>query len=144
MGGEKAAWQIGHKCLWRPMQIFESGSGSVGRAVSSNSRGPRFESSHWQILYWTFVYFFTINCIENTKINKKRPGMAHIIKNSCPNFPKGAQTVVIVVLWLKSNIFKMAPKLAKHLGYFCRKFITKTFKKPIWSLSMPLPFSASY
>ena len=55
--------------------------------------------------------------------------MAHIIKNSCPNFPKGAQTVVIVVLWLKSNIFKMAPKLAKHLGYFCRKFITKTFKK---------------
>ena len=23
----------------------------------------------------------------------------------------------------------MAPKLAKHLGYFCRKFITKTFKK---------------
>ena len=24
------------------------GGGSVGRAVASNSRGPRFESSHWQ------------------------------------------------------------------------------------------------
>ena len=26
----------------------------VGRAVASNSRGPRFKSSHWQNLYWTF------------------------------------------------------------------------------------------
>ena len=25
-----------------------SGCGSVGRAVASDSRGPRFESSHWQ------------------------------------------------------------------------------------------------
>ena len=24
-----------------------------------------------------FVYLFIINCIEKTKINKKRPGMAH-------------------------------------------------------------------
>ena len=57
-----------------------SGCGSVGSAVASNSRCPRFESSHWQNLYWTFVYLFTINCIEKTKINKKRPGMAHFFK----------------------------------------------------------------
>ena len=28
-----------------------SGGGSVGRAVASNSRGPRFESSHQQKIY---------------------------------------------------------------------------------------------
>ena len=28
-----------------------SGCGSVGRAVPSDTRGPRFESSHRQILY---------------------------------------------------------------------------------------------
>ena len=27
-------------------QVMGSGCGSVGRAVASNSRGPRFESSH--------------------------------------------------------------------------------------------------
>ena len=45
--------------------------GSVGRAVVSNSRDFRFESSHWQIL-------FTINCIEKTKLKKKSPGMAQL------------------------------------------------------------------
>ena len=30
-----------------------SGCGSVGRAFASNSRGPRFEPSHWKKLYWT-------------------------------------------------------------------------------------------
>ena len=28
-----------------------SGCGSVSRAVASDTRGPRFESSHWQYLY---------------------------------------------------------------------------------------------
>ena len=28
-------------------------------------------------LYWTF----SVNCIEKTKIKKKRPGMAHLKKN---------------------------------------------------------------
>ena len=27
-----------------------------------------------------FVYLFIINCIEKTKINKKRPGAAHFLK----------------------------------------------------------------
>ena len=29
-----------------------SGFGSVGRAVASDTRDPRFESSHWQIIYY--------------------------------------------------------------------------------------------
>ena len=58
-----------------------SGCDSVGRAVASDTRGPRFESSHRQkiiFLYYTFVYRQL--CIENTKIKKKRPGMAHFLK----------------------------------------------------------------
>ena len=38
-----------------------SGCGSVGRAVASNTRGPRFESSHRQI----FIYILKI-CILST------------------------------------------------------------------------------
>ena len=40
------------------------GSGSVGRSDASDSRGLRFESSHWQNLCWTM---FTVNYIAKTK-----------------------------------------------------------------------------
>ena len=51
-----------------------SGCGSVGGAVAFDTRGPRFDSSHRQ----NFIeHLFIVNCIEKTKINKKRPGMAH-------------------------------------------------------------------
>ena len=33
-----------------------SGCGSVGRVVSSDTRGPQFESSYFQNLYQAFVY----------------------------------------------------------------------------------------
>ena len=49
-----------------------SGCGTVDRAVASNTRCVRFESSHRQNLYLIFVYLLTINCIEKTEINKKR------------------------------------------------------------------------
>ena len=61
-----------------------SGCGSVGKAVASNTRGLRYESSHQQKLYWTL---FTVSCQEKTKIKKKRPGMAHLKKSllhCCP------------------------------------------------------------
>ena len=49
-----------HKCMG-------IGCGSVGRAVTSDTRDPRFESRHWQNF---------INCtIEKTKIKKKRPSL---------------------------------------------------------------------
>ena len=54
-----------------------SGCGSVGRAVAYDTRGPQFDSSHQQ----NFIeHLFIINCIEKTKINKKRPGVAHFLK----------------------------------------------------------------
>ena len=40
-------------------------------------REPRFDSSHRQ----TFIeHLFTVNCVEKTKIKKKRPEMAHFKK----------------------------------------------------------------
>ena len=58
----------------RCQNILGSGCGSVGRVVAFDSRGPRFNSSHRE----NFIeHLFIINCIEKTKINKKRPGMAH-------------------------------------------------------------------
>ena len=55
---------------WERFCFFCSGCGSVGRAVASVTRGPRFKSSHR-------LNVFTINSIEKTKIKKKRSGMAH-------------------------------------------------------------------
>ena len=41
-----------------------------------------------------YVYLFIINCIEKTKINKKRPGMAHFFKKKL--FAKGCGGVKMV------------------------------------------------
>ena len=46
-----------------------SGCGSVGRAVASDTRGPRFESSLRQKFKLNIV-----NCIKKTKIKKKEAG----------------------------------------------------------------------
>ena len=42
--------------------------------LASDTRGQRFESSHQQIFK---NHVFTDNCIENMKIRKLRPEMAH-------------------------------------------------------------------
>ena len=47
-----------------------SGCSSVGRAVASNTRGPRFESRHRQIF---MEHLFTVNCIV-LKRRKKEAG----------------------------------------------------------------------
>ena len=39
-----------------------SGCGSVGRAVTSDTRGPRFKSSHWQKCI-NIEHLFTVNCV---------------------------------------------------------------------------------
>ena len=54
------------------LKLISCGCGSVGRAVATDTRGPRIESSHWQKItniYLTFVYCQL--CIEKTKIKKK-------------------------------------------------------------------------
>ena len=41
---------------------------SVGRAVASDTIGPRFESSHCQTLF----KLYSVSCVEKTTIKKKR------------------------------------------------------------------------
>ena len=54
----------------------ESGAVVVAQLVERSLSIPEVRGSNpviGKILYWTF----TVNCIEKTKIKKKRPGMAH-------------------------------------------------------------------
>ena len=72
------------------IQLKGSGCDSVGRAVAFDTRGPQFESSHRQTLY----YLYTVNCIEKTKIKKKEVGNRPFLKK----FPAKGQW-----LWLSSQ-----------------------------------------
>ena len=54
-----------------------SGCGAVGRVVASNTRDPRFESSHRQ---YYLLSTLLKNFIEKTKIKKMSPGMAQFLK----------------------------------------------------------------
>ena len=53
------------------------GWGLVGRVVASNTRGPRFESSHWRKILWNNL--FIVNCLQKTKKEKEARN------NSCFN-----------------------------------------------------------
>ena len=53
-----------------------SGCDAVGRAVTSNIRGPGFEYSHWQLLLNIYL-LLTVKLLK-----KKRPGMAHFLKKT--------------------------------------------------------------
>ena len=39
-----------------------SGCGSVGRVVASDTRGPRFESRHWEKIIY-IKHLCTVNCV---------------------------------------------------------------------------------
>ena len=47
-------------------------------AVTSDTRGPQFESSHRQCYNEHLV--ITVNCIKKMIVMKKRPAMAHSLK----------------------------------------------------------------
>ena len=57
-----------------------SGCGSVGRVGASDTKVPRFESSHRQKFMYKLNMCYCQLCIEKTKIKKKSPGMAHLKK----------------------------------------------------------------
>ena len=65
---KKAWWVVTERAV-------RNGCGSVGRAVASNTRRPWFKTSHRKTFY--IEHLFSVNCIEKTKIKKKRPGMVH-------------------------------------------------------------------
>ena len=57
MVNQRIEWQTGSGCV------------SIGKAVVSDTRGPRFESRHRRSVYWTLL---AANCIEKAKIKKNR------------------------------------------------------------------------
>ena len=57
--------------------VMGSGCDSVGRAVASNSRGPRFESSQWQ----HFILNIYCQLYWKDENKEKRPWMATFLKN---------------------------------------------------------------
>ena len=71
--------------LW-PLKDNWHGSGSVSRAVASDTRGLRFNYYHRKILC-----VYSVNCIETTKIIKKLVGVVHlkrIIDISGPSYKR--------------------------------------------------------
>ena len=48
-----------------------SGCGSVGRAVAADTRGLRFEPSHWQMFIY-IEHLFTANCVLKRRKRRKR------------------------------------------------------------------------
>ena len=50
-----------------------SGCGSVGRAVASDTRGPRFESSHQQNKFY-IEHLLTVNCVLKRRNKEKEAG----------------------------------------------------------------------
>ena len=120
-----------------------SGCGSVGRAVASNVRGPRFISSHRRNLNWTL---FTVNWIEKTKIKKKEVGNGPFLKK---HFLYSLDSVAPwqssgtplhrrrtshpwhpVLGWISGLQRQLQKILCKScLGYFCKKIWPKKFRK---------------
>ena len=78
----------------RGYSILGSGCGTVGRAVASDSRDPRFESTHLQFLLLSNVGIKTI--LQLRKQRKKRPGMTHL-KKEYIRFPSARQTAGALV-----------------------------------------------
>ena len=56
---------------------MRSGCGAVGRAVTYDTRGPGFDSSHRQLLLNIYLLLTVCRKDEN---KEKRPGMAHLLK----------------------------------------------------------------
>ena len=59
-----------------------SGCGSVGRAVGSDTKDPRFKPPHRQSFIYQIFYQLYHSIIVKTKSRKKKPGMAHLKKVS--------------------------------------------------------------
>ena len=60
--------------VWVSKKNWGSGCGTVGRAVASDTRDPRFESQHRQ------KFICQLHYMEKAKIKQTRPGKAHLKK----------------------------------------------------------------
>ena len=60
----------------KSFQIGGSGCGSVGRAVASNSRGPRFKSRHRK----KFIFNILLSNVLKRRNKEKEAGKVHCLK----------------------------------------------------------------
>ena len=75
------------KKLVKILIMVGSGCGSVGRAVASDTRGLRIESSRQQLFFINFEQLYTVKCVlKRRKWRNKTPGMAHL-KNKFNGLP---------------------------------------------------------
>ena len=112
-----------------------SGSCLVVRAVASNSRAPWFKSNHRQNFIMN-IFRFTV---KNTKINKKRPRMAHF--NHCI---RNCFFFVFFILKLTSTRCKKRyfPLSVEHVRQLlCKKLYTNPlflwFSHPLSTIFSP-------
>ena len=108
--------------------FLDSGCGSVGRAVASNARCPRFETCHRQT-FITDIHLFTVNCIEKTKIKKKRPRIAHFLNKYILRIlvRGGSGGVMVTVLAFYSDNLSSNP--TKRQQFFCKMLLEKNKSK---------------
>ena len=66
-----------HNYTFKYLSVLGSGCGAVGRAAAYDTRGPGFESSHWQLLLNIYLLLTVCRKDEN---KEKRSGMAHFKK----------------------------------------------------------------
>ena len=111
-----------------------------GRAVASDARDPRFESSHRQ----TFKeHLSTANCVEKTNIKKKRPGIHKFFKYASPVF---ATKYVRLTLYINCDyfvIYSQIPVIYKYIftqsALTTLKVLVLAVKRLFWEAQL-LPF----
>ena len=101
---------------------------------------PRFESQARHLRFCHLQSILRFIChVKRTKINKKRPGLAHlknIIKLNSETHSLRQQTSLrIIVRKYKQPIFKISPRVNKYFwATFLIKMLPRTFKHhQIWS-----------
>ena len=103
------------------INILKQGSGccAVGRAVATDTREPGFESSHWQPLL--NIYLLLTVC---RKIKKKRPGMAHFLKQGGLDQP---QPLFVSIQTDETFYSTQQPMVGKWYELNCRGQYCKTY-----------------
>ena len=85
-----------------------SGCGSVGRAVTFNTRGPKVDSNHRQnFTEHLFNNLFIINCIEKKKINNRG--------REWPTFLKKTLNLGVNLDYLQKKFITLATGLVSHM-----------------------------
>ena len=111
-------WPMVTHFLYLYLRSHLSGCGSVGRAVASDTRGPRFESNHRQKFINIEQLLYTVNCVlKRRKIKKKRPGMAHFFKKKTFLLKGGGPLIRYILHSYNKDLSNFALFVSTHFGF---------------------------